>query len=142
MSVRRQAEEILRLFEKGRYAVIVVMLSQMTQNLCATGILAMTIKKLMMSYAVTQGRNNTIKNGSRSSRCYSYALSIRISISIAVQSVSSMLATGGIVAVSALSAVGVIVLSSFMVSSSQIFFPSTSIAPCGGEVHFNSMSFL
>ena len=44
MSVRRQAEEILRLFEKDRYAVIVVMLSQMTQNPCATGILAMTTK--------------------------------------------------------------------------------------------------
>ena len=116
MSVRRQAEEILRLFEKGRYAVIVVMLSQMTQNLCATGILAMTIKKLMMSYAVTQGRNNTIKNGSRSSRCYSYALSIRISINIAVQSVSSMLAMGGFVEV----VVGVSVLSSVMVSSSLL----------------------
>ena len=157
MSVRRQAEEILRLFEKDRYAVIVVMLSQMTQNLCATGILAMTIKKLMMSYAVTQGRNNTIKNGSRSSRCYSYALSIRISINIAVQSVSSMLATGGFATVMLLApVVGVVAFScsAMAVSSSLIrslsggynsrvaamISPLTSIAIHGGKVHFNSMS--
>ena len=143
MSVRRQAEEILRLFEKGRYAVIVVMLSQMTQNLCATGILAMTIKKLMMSYAVTQGRNNTIKNGSRSSRCYSYALSIRISISIVAQSVSSILAMGGFGVVLAL-VVGAVVFSCSVMTepSSMLFPPQSSIAPCGGEVHINSVSFL
>lgn len=51
------------------------------------------------------------------SEVYTHALSIRISISIVVQSVSSMLAMGGFVAVLL---VGAVVLSSVMVPSSSM----------------------
>ena len=50
------------------------------------------------------------------SEVYTHALSIRISISSAVQSISSILVMGGIVL--ALSVVGAVVLSSVMVPSS------------------------